>query len=349
MGLTLLVFALSAPAYSQGTRIDLGDIAAGGDGSGTASPDVIGIHPDTGFLDSFFIDGPIGIADAIALQPVDPSVSPFIDAVFIIDSEEMTINTAGVKFPFEPDDVLQPALTWGQILKNRVGGEVGTPISIGGVSFESGVGIHATAGITYDLTEIRDVHGEINVGEVTAVAGIFDSISAECLDRGFVRTYVILSDEENVLASASHVASSGGEALRLPIPPGAMFLTLASGAGASLDRDPRFFCNSGTFGDAVIVSGGHVFRRGDSDTNGAINLTDVVRILNALFLGIGTITCDDAADADDNGIIDLTDAIAILNRNFLGVGNELPLPGGEICGPDPTGDSIDCAAYEASC
>ena len=59
------------------------------------------------------------------------------------------------------------------------------------------------------------------------------------------------------------------------------------------------------------------FRRGDSDANGAVNITDAVRILNVLFLGIGTITCDDAADADDNEAVNITDAVRILNVLFL--------------------------------
>jgi hypothetical protein len=43
-----------------------------------------------------------------------------------------------------------------------------------------------------------------------------------------------------------------------------------------------------------------------ADTNGAVNITDGIRILNVLFLGIGAILCDDAADADDNGAVNIT-------------------------------------------
>ncbi len=88
------------------------------------------------------------------------------------------------------------------------------------------------------------------------------------------------------------------------------------------------------------------FSRGDADGNGALQLTDAVRILNVLFLGTGSIGCLDAADADDNGDLQLTDAVRILNVLFLGTGT-IPPPGptGEPCGGDPTEDGLGCGAF----
>jgi hypothetical protein len=90
------------------------------------------------------------------------------------------------------------------------------------------------------------------------------------------------------------------------------------------------------------------FRRGDADVSGSVDLTDAIRILNVLFLGIGEIPCLDAADSDDSGGVNLTDAIRILNVLFLGIG-EVPLPGTENCGTDPTDDATGCAGYTARC
>jgi hypothetical protein len=87
--------------------------------------------------------------------------------------------------------------------------------------------------------------------------------------------------------------------------------------------------------------GGGGFRRGDADSSGAVNLTDAIRILNVLFLGIGTIACSDSADADDSGDVNLTDAIRVLNVLFLGIG-VIPSPGSDNCGPDPTDDALGC-------
>ncbi|MBI4600754.1 MAG: NPCBM/NEW2 domain-containing protein [Planctomycetes bacterium] len=250
VALALIADALPCSLRAQVPKVYLGDIAAGGDGTDTAAPEILGINPDTGVFEEFFIDGPIGIGDGASLQPVEDAVSELIDAVFIIDMEEMPINSAGVTFTFPPEDLLAPPQTWGQILKDRVGGEL-TPLAMGGVAFERGVGIHATAGITYDLDALRSIHGPEKIGQITALAGMGDSAFGGCAGAGSVTAYIILSDDGGILDSASHRASVGGERLRLTIPPEARFLTLACGAG-----NGQFYCNSGSFGDAFITPAG---------------------------------------------------------------------------------------------
>jgi hypothetical protein len=96
------------------------------------------------------------------------------------------------------------------------------------------------------------------------------------------------------------------------------------------------------------ATGGVVFRRGDADINGRLELTDAVRILNFLFLGTGIINCFDSADADDNARIELTDAVRVLNFLFLGTG-VIPAPHPN-CGTDPTADTLaEPCVYTASC
>jgi len=92
-----------------------------------------------------------------------------------------------------------------------------------------------------------------------------------------------------------------------------------------------------------------VFRRGDSDGTGSMDLTDAVRILGFLFLGQGTLDCLEAADSDDNGAIELTDAVRILNYLFQGAAPPpAPGPPPAPCGPDPAGSVKDlgCDKYE---
>lgn len=89
------------------------------------------------------------------------------------------------------------------------------------------------------------------------------------------------------------------------------------------------------------------FRRGDSDGNGTVNLTDVVFTLNALFKGGPQPACPDAADADDNGVVNLSDGAFTLNYLFKGSGLPPPPPGPESRGPDPTPDDLDACAYTA--
>jgi hypothetical protein len=78
-----------------------------------------------------------------------------------------------------------------------------------------------------------------------------------------------------------------------------------------------------------------LFKRGDVDLNGVIDLTDPVALLSYLFLGTPASECFDAADVDDSGDLTLTDAIVSLTWQFLG-GPPPPAPGPAGCGPDPT-------------
>jgi hypothetical protein len=137
------------------------------------------------------------------------------------------------------------------------------------------------------------------------------------------------------------------------IPPIGDFGFAAIDEAAVFNRAPsaeeiRAIVLAGTAGICRNENEEQGFRRGDADGNGTVNLTDAIRILNVLFLGLGTITCDDAADSDDTGAVDLTDAIRILNVLFLGLGT-IPAPGADTCGLDRSADGIECAGYTASC
>jgi hypothetical protein len=91
---------------------------------------------------------------------------------------------------------------------------------------------------------------------------------------------------------------------------------------------------------------GGLFRRGDADTTGVVDLSDGIAILSALFLGAGPLACPDAGDADDDGVLGITDAIAVLLHLFAG-GPEPPSPGPGGCGPDPSADALE--ACSAAC
>ena len=88
-----------------------------------------------------------------------------------------------------------------------------------------------------------------------------------------------------------------------------------------------------------------LFRRGDADANGAMQLTDAVFVLLYLFSGGGEPPCMEASDADDNGALQLTDAVYVLLYLFSG-GDAPPAPGAGECGAD-TGDvDLGCGAYD---
>ena len=86
------------------------------------------------------------------------------------------------------------------------------------------------------------------------------------------------------------------------------------------------------------------FQRGDANSDGNLDLSDGVRILNFLFLGGDAGGCLDAADADDSGGVELTDGIRVFNFLFLG-GAPLPDPGSGACGVDPTADTLECLSF----
>ncbi len=94
---------------------------------------------------------------------------------------------------------------------------------------------------------------------------------------------------------------------------------------------------------------GDLFRRGDTDGNGSVELTDAILVLDYLFQGSGAPGCLDTADSDDNGKVDISDAIRLLGWLFLG-GEPLPAPGAQECGRDPTpGNASECVYDSGSC
>ncbi len=102
--------------------------------------------------------------------------------------------------------------------------------------------------------------------------------------------------------------------------------------GQNLDYDNVVIGDGG-----IIIQPGDEFRRGDTDGNGALEITDPINNLSFQFLGTFTPPCLDAADFDDNGKVEITDPIANLSHQFLGTAPPAP-PGKDTCGVDPTED-----------
>ena len=99
-----------------------------------------------------------------------------------------------------------------------------------------------------------------------------------------------------------------------------------------------------TDGDGVPDEcNGEPFRRGDSNGDGGVDLSDAIYILRGLFLGGEPLPCLKAADANDDSRVDVSDPVKILGTLFLGE-PDLPAPSG-TCGADPTGDALGCADF----
>jgi hypothetical protein len=100
-------------------------------------------------------------------------------------------------------------------------------------------------------------------------------------------------------------------------------------------------------GNKVPDECGHIpppsrFVRGDTNADGALDLSDSIAILGYLFLG-EALLCLDAADPNDDGTADISDAIGLLTHLFLG--GEAPRAPSGACGLDPTPDGLDCKVY----
>lgn len=86
---------------------------------------------------------------------------------------------------------------------------------------------------------------------------------------------------------------------------------------------------------------GPLFKRGDVNGDGMVDVSDPVSNLQYQFLGTFTPGCLDAADFDDNGKVEITDPVSSLSHQFLG-NPPPPEPGKDVCGLDPTEDDVSC-------
>jgi len=89
-----------------------------------------------------------------------------------------------------------------------------------------------------------------------------------------------------------------------------------------------------------IVGDQTFFVRGDSNQDAALDISDAIHTLGALFLSAPSLACRDAADANDDGMMDITDPIFFLNHIFRG--GEAPPAPYPSAGEDPTADDLGC-------
>ena len=94
--------------------------------------------------------------------------------------------------------------------------------------------------------------------------------------------------------------------------------------------------------------GAPLFRRGDADGNGRINVSDIIVALRSI-LGIDPprFDCDDALDSNDDGRANVSDILPIIRFIFLR-GEDLPPPL-TGCGIDPTPDGLRCTESSPGC
>ena len=111
------------------------------------------------------------------------------------------------------------------------------------------------------------------------------------------------------------------------------------------DEAPDSTCSQ----TVVVLEPGVLFKRGDSNSDGNIDIADAICTLAYLFgseqdpCKTAVPNCFDAADANDDEQINIADAITVLAYLF---GGNAPLPPpGTDCGKDPEGEELDCVSY----
>ena len=126
--------------------------------------------------------------------------------------------------------------------------------------------------------------------------------------------------------------------------------------GLDDDEDGDADCNDADCSEAANCQpSGPLFVRGDTNSDGSINLTDGVIPLLYLFSGGAPPDCFDSADTNDTGNIEITDAIIVFGWLFSGGAAPAapsPLSPGysrEECAEDPTEDGIGCDRPAPSC
>ena len=121
-------------------------------------------------------------------------------------------------------------------------------------------------------------------------------------------------------------------------------LALASDVGGA-SFPVSFMAPSGAWEAAAVENGAialvafaepppPLFRRGDANDSGRVDIADAIFVLGYLFAEAPAPVCPDAADANDDGRLDIADAVRILAYLFAGA--SLPPPGAQACGVDPT-------------
>jgi len=108
--------------------------------------------------------------------------------------------------------------------------------------------------------------------------------------------------------------------------------------------DPNFFYTLHLVARPASTAG-TPFRRGDSNGDGTVDLSDAVHLLDWLFLGGEVPGCLTASDGNGDLTHDLTDAVYLLGYLFLS-GPVPPAPGPADCGVPP-GPGGSCKSYGA--
>ncbi len=303
---------------------DGAEVAAGTDPNDAASVPEQECAPD--------LDFPTEIINALGVLPtydLRPPSDPFDPDIRTLDQRDATFLVF-IDFDSKVDGERE-------VIWETGGGTIGTSLVYEApdtlVLRSAGSGGFVLATASHQLTPAQIDDGEL------LVAWTYD------VDHGALST-ISLWIEEVLVASATATLGadwSGGNAAAFGVASDSMAGTgmnsvitgvdFVSGL-INLDEGLQFFEDTLWCPDGEPPVVGTPFLRGDTTGDGALNITDAVRIFGILFLGEPDVTCQEVKDVNNDGAVNITDGIRVLG--FLFLGQEAPeSPGHENCGTDP--------------
>jgi len=229
----------------EGTGLDLADMVGGGSGLGDGT-DRQGIDARTGVAQTRDLQA----LDKVVTNQFAKSKSEFVDGVFIPDGEDgkavITVSTTGVTVTSLPKT---SGAAW-DVIRNGPVASQHSP-ELGGIDFtkdgHSLLGMHANAGITFDLAAIRKASHQNEVRftpkmRFTAKLGYFGSSGGHRAD-----VWVFL--DGNLIAEYPQLTRDQGlQDIDLELPVDTKFLTLISTDGGNGHGHDQV-----GFGDAKLV------------------------------------------------------------------------------------------------
>ncbi|HOW70797.1 MAG TPA: lamin tail domain-containing protein [Phycisphaerae bacterium] len=298
------------------TSIDLGLIVGGGDGISSDLHPYAGINMIDGQFEPTHYNGGVGDGSTLP-QPVPaPPGSNFdlVDSVFILHSD-VAINQAGVRWgtanwtnPIDPFGYG----SWDFILNNTEPGDA-RPLRLREngqtVEYTAGLGIHSSAGITFDLGAIA-TYANVEVLRFVGKCGVH----AEA--PGSVEGFVIFSDDTSVLSaqrSGAKYQYDDAYVFDVVVPAKARYLTLAIGAAADgLGSD------HGVFANAFLITQPYVLNAFDFDGDRDVDQDDFDTFAACLSgPSVPRAAGCEECDSDGDGDVDQND-YGVFQRNFTG-------------------------------
>jgi len=236
--IVLQIFAMSVTsnlAFGFDFMFDLSNVVGGGDGRGNQLPgneSKNAINVETGQ----FVNG-MNFGHSYYNGYNIINGSPFIDGVFIVAGNQ--IASTGVQYNLLAGDSFHASFDY--ITNNREPGG-SSALHINDQYYNSGIGIHAGSGITFDIDAIRS---STNATDITFSSKFFN-MGGNTKARG----YVVLSDSNSVLTDYYSPLLNAPMTINwydfsIPISSSTRFLSLMVGVGGDgIDSDHGGFANA---------------------------------------------------------------------------------------------------------